>query len=147
VHARLTYPLAQPDFLACWNRGCEASIEPTLHESVWGKIPWRSASALSSETFIYIYCRFCGLSSTCAYFKKLPNSSLLSNIHCVGIKMTATDDVLSTLELLEAIFLFVPHRDLLISAFIVSRTWHNTIVSSRHLQERLFLSPAPPGTP
>jgi hypothetical protein len=71
----------------------------------------------------------------------------LSHIHYVDIEMTAREDVFATFELLEAILLAVHHRDLLVSALLVSRTWYHTIISSRPLQWRLFLAPAPPETP
>ncbi|KFY95160.1 hypothetical protein V500_02944 [Pseudogymnoascus sp. VKM F-4518 (FW-2643)] len=60
--------------------------------------------------------------------------------------MTASDDVFATFELLEAILLSVPHLDLLISV-AVSRTWHQAILSSTPLQQRLFFAPAPADTP
>ncbi|OBT65749.1 hypothetical protein VE03_03369 [Pseudogymnoascus sp. 23342-1-I1] len=60
--------------------------------------------------------------------------------------MIAANDVFATFELLEAILLYAPPFDLLLSV-AVSRTWHQTILSSNPLQQRLFFAPAPADTP
>lgn len=60
--------------------------------------------------------------------------------------MAAMDEVFATLELFEAIFLSIPHRDLLVSAPLVCRTWYHTVLSSSPIQQRLFLAPAPSNT-
>ncbi|OBT73447.1 hypothetical protein VF21_07303 [Pseudogymnoascus sp. 05NY08] len=60
--------------------------------------------------------------------------------------MTATEAVFATFELLEAILLSLSPLDIL-HYLAVSRTWHQTILSSTPLQQRLFLAPAPLDTP
>lgn len=60
--------------------------------------------------------------------------------------MTAANDEFATFELLEAILLSVPPLDLLLSV-AVSRTWHQTVLSSNPLQQRLFFALAPVDTP
>ncbi|KFY44138.1 hypothetical protein V494_01624 [Pseudogymnoascus sp. VKM F-4513 (FW-928)] len=62
-----------------------------------------------------------------------------------GIKMTATEAVFATFELLEAILHSLPPLDLLLSV-AVCRPWHQTILNSTPLQRRLFFAPAPADT-
>jgi hypothetical protein len=51
---------------------------------------------------------------------------------------TSRDLALSTLEILEAILLYLSTRDLLVNGQLVSHTWHNLILKSPSLLQALF---------
>ncbi|OBT70495.1 hypothetical protein VE03_00298 [Pseudogymnoascus sp. 23342-1-I1] len=56
---------------------------------------------------------------------------------------SATTTALSIPELLQNILTYLPLPTLLLTAPLVSRTWHHAILSSPLLQQQLFLAPAP----
>ncbi|KFA69494.1 hypothetical protein S40285_05685 [Stachybotrys chlorohalonatus IBT 40285] len=60
----------------------------------------------------------------------------------MGDPTQATRSVLVTIELLEAILLQVDMVTLLTSAMRVNKTWHETIVKSPTIQQKLFFRPA-----
>ena len=57
--------------------------------------------------------------------------------------VSSSSEVLNTVELLEAILLFLPIGDVLLAQRI-SKQWHFTIIGSRRLQRALFLDPTTP---
>jgi hypothetical protein len=50
----------------------------------------------------------------------------------------AANNVFETFELLEAILLLLPHRDLLVSAQRVSKRWQAVVQNSIYIQQKLF---------